>query len=154
MKATKKTFAVYLLIILIVFQSISGLIGGIGLLLDPSGKFLKMPMFFLRNTPFKDYLIPALVLFFMLGIYPIFIALGLIFNSKIKWTNFINLYKDQHWAWTHSLYLGIVLSLWVDFQVMFIGYWHFIQTLFAIFGIAIIIVALLPGVKNYYKLTE
>ncbi len=68
MNARKKTFAVYFLIILIVFQSISGLIGGIGLLIDPSGSYLKMPMFFLRNTPFKDYLIPALVLFFVLYI--------------------------------------------------------------------------------------
>lgn len=154
MSKKKKTFAVYILIILIVFQSISGLIGGVGLLIDTSGSTLKMPMFFLRNTPFKDYLIPALVLFFMLGVYPTFIAIGLIFKLKIKWINFVNIYKEQSWVWTFSLYLGIILSLWIDFQVMFIGYWHHIQTIYAILGILIIIVALLPGVKNYYKLTE
>jgi hypothetical protein len=154
MNKKKKTFAVYLLIVLIVFQSISGLFGGIGLLINPNGSYLKMPLFFLRNTPFKDYLIPALVLFFILGVYPTFIAVGLIFNLKIKWTNIINIYKDQHWVWTYSLYLGIILSLWIDFQVMFIGYWHFIQTIYALLGIAILIIALLPNVKNYYKLTD
>lgn len=143
-----------LLIVLVVFEAISGLVGGFGLLSDPSGILLNIPIIILNQTPFSNFLIPGLILFIILGVFPVFIVYGLIAKPSWKWANILNVYKDQHWAWTYSIYLGIILALWIDFQIMFIGYGHFIQTFYALLGIVIIIMALVPSVRNYYSLKE
>jgi hypothetical protein len=47
-----------------------------------------------------------------------------------------------------------MLVLWIDFEIMWIGYLHFIQTVYALAGMAIIILALHPAVKRYYMENE
>jgi len=48
----KHTFySFYTLIILMLFQGISGLIGGITLVIDPSGELLQMPLSTLEGSP-------------------------------------------------------------------------------------------------------
>jgi len=44
-----------------------------------------------------------------------------------------------------------MLILWIDFQVMLIGYGQFIQTVYATVGVLILIVTLLPANMAYYE---
>ncbi|MBS3769472.1 MAG: hypothetical protein V5A47_02515 [Bacteroidales bacterium] len=144
---------VYILWLLIAIQTLQGLAGGLLMLFDPTGKSLRMPLLFLMGSPFPDYFVPGLFLLVFLGILPLLALIGLMTNSW-KWPNIINIYKDRHWGWTFSLYVGLILVLWMDLQISFIGYWHKVQTLHAINGVVILIFTLLPPVMEYYRVKE
>jgi hypothetical protein len=144
----------FLLIAIMVILAISGLAGGINLIADPSGDSLQLTTFLLGSTLFSNFLIPGFILLIFLGIFPILVAYGLITKSKSKAANRINLYKKRHWAWTYSLYCGIILVLWIDIQVMLIGGGYTLQTVYAILGVLIIILTLSPEVMRFYKLKK
>jgi hypothetical protein len=148
MSGKRKPFAFYALSVCLAFQALSGLAGGIPLTFNPSGALL--PLSLLRGSPFGSYLVPGLILLVVLGIYPAIVFSGMIARPAWKWANALNLYKEQHWSLTHALYVGIILILWIDFEVMFIGYVHFAQTLYALLGVLITVLALLPSVKRYF----
>lgn len=151
----KKNFSVGTLLLwtLMLVVGLGSLYGGTNLIIDPSGKRLDIPLFFLTDSPFKTYLIPGLILFFLLGLFPLMSLYGLIFQPKIKGFNFLNIYKHQHWGWTYALYTGIMLVIWMDVQIFWIGHSASVQSYFAFTGIIIIIVALLPGVQKKYFLS-
>lgn len=146
----RKSIWTYLLIFLIFFQGVSGLFGGLGLITDPSGEQLQMPLTFLEGTPFSNYIIPGIILFLILGCFPVLVGFGLFRQPDWEWAEQLNVYRDQHWAWTFSLYTAIALIIWIDVQIMMIGYGHFIQSFYAFLGAGILIVALLPPVKRNY----
>lgn len=151
-KNKKKPLLVYVLWILIGFQSLLGLAGGAIMILDPTGKTLSIPGIFLMGTPFENYLVPGLFLLFFLGLFPALSLMGLM-EAKWRWPQVLNLYQHIHWGWTFSLYVAIISILWMDIQVFFIGYWHVIQTFNALMGVLILIVTLLPVVLNYYRIS-
>lgn len=147
---TSKVFR-YLLIAAIVFLALSGVFGGIILMVDSSGSYLQIPLDLLESTPFSNYLIPGIILFLFLGLFPGLVAFGLIKKRRIKLANRFNIYKKKHWAWTFSLYCGIILVLWIDIQVMLLGGGYPLQTVYAILGVLIIILTLTPYVSRFYK---
>jgi len=149
-KQSKRPVTVYILIFFVFFQAISGLCGGIALIISPTGELLQLPISFLNGTPFNNYIIPGLTLFTLLGIYPAIVLIGLIVRLNWKIFNYINIYKVQHWSLTGSLYTGIMLILWIDVQIMLIGYDHYIQFIYALLGVIIVISSLVPSVKTYY----
>lgn len=100
--------AYYILIGAVAVQGISGLVGGIGLVADPSGDALRMPLSLLEDTPFRDYLIPGLILLVALGMCPLAIA----------WA----LWNRRPWAWMGSFMVGIALTIWITVQILLIGY--------------------------------
>ena len=148
---TKKPFSFYLLLVVVGFQSISALFGGFSLITSPNGDTLEMPVSFLKDTPFTNFLIPGIVLFFLLGVFPIFILAGLYTLKNWRWPEYFNIYKNRHWSWTFSLYLAIMLILWIDLQIMWVGYGNLIQTLYALVGVLILIVTLLPSNMKYFE---
>lgn len=148
---TKQNISVYLLWLIMLFQSLSGLFGGFNLITDPSGGSLQMPLTFLEGTPFDSFLIPGIILFLLLGLLPGITFIGLLTRKSWRWAESLNIYRNRHWSWTFSVYAGIMLILWIDFQVMLIGYGHFIQTLYALVGAAILIFTLVPGTMRYYR---
>jgi len=146
----KNGLSVYLLWIIVLFQAASGVYGGIALIADPSGESLNMPLAFLQGTPFNNYFIPGLILFTLLGVVPAITFFGLVSRKSWRWAGALNIYRNRHWSWAFSLYISIMLIFWIDMQVMLIGYNHFIQTLYALVGLAIIVFALLPSVMRSY----
>jgi hypothetical protein len=141
----------FLLIAIIILLSLSGIFGGISLIIDPSGNSLQIPVSFLESTLFSSYLIPGIILFTLLGIFPVFVAFGLITRKKIRIANRLNPYRKRHWAWAYSLYCGIILVLWIDIQVMMIGGGYILQSIYAILGVIIIVITLTPQVMKLYK---
>lgn len=142
----------YLLITAVAFLSVSGLFGGIMLMIDPSGSLLSMPLWLLDNTIFRTYLIPGVILFLFLGIFPAFTLYGLITKRQFIFTYKVSPYSNKHWAWVYSLYCGIILILWIEFQVMLIGYGHYIQIVYALLGVLIIILTILPSMMKCYRI--
>lgn len=153
-KQNKNGFGVYLLWTIVLFQAASGIYGGIALITDPTGESLDMPITFLQGTPFSNYLIPGPILFILLGAFPAFTFFGLVSRKRWKWADALNIYSNKHWSWAFSLYISVMLIFWIDMQVMLIGYNHFIQTLYAIVGLAMLVMALLPPVMRSYTYTH
>ena len=71
-----------LAIVLLFFLGFWALLGGYGLISSPSGESLQIPLDYLKDTSFEDYLIPGIVLLLTIGISSIFIATTVI--RKIK----------------------------------------------------------------------
>lgn len=80
---TKKTKVYRILAIsLLFFLGFWALLGSSALLADPTGTLLQIPLEYLKDTSFEDYLIPAIVLLLTIGISSIVIATTVI--RKIK----------------------------------------------------------------------
>lgn len=142
--------AVYILWILVLFQAVSGLFGGVALLASPTGALLQMPLLMLDGTPFSSYLVPGLILLLLLGVLPSVLVYALLARPVWLWADILNIYREVHWSWTYALYTGIMLVIWIDVQIFLVGYGHFIQTLYGLIGIALVIAALVPSVRKYY----
>ena len=142
----------YLLYAAMIFLAISGLYGGVILLVDPSGSKLQLSISLLENTMFTNYFIPGLTLLLLLGLVPSFTFYGLISKRKNRIASKLNLYNKKHWAWTFSIYSGIILITWIDIQVMLIGGGYTIQTVYALLGVLILILTLTPEINRSYKL--
>ncbi|PAF30432.1 hypothetical protein [Paenibacillus sp. 7516] len=141
----------WVLIILHGFLGIGAIIGGGGLIIDPSGNILQMPNSLLEHSPFRNFLIPGIVLLLVLGIMPIVIAISLVTQCHWKIGVKLNLYPDRHWAWTFSLYTGFALHIWIMVQVFWIQHVSVIHLVYFAWGIAIQVVTLLPGVQQRYS---
>ena len=148
--STGRPAAVYLLVLLVTLLSIGASGGGIALLSDVSGGVIHMPLQVLSGTPFPSFLVPGLTLLLLLGLFPAFLVYPLLRTPDWRCAGFLNIYRRQHWAWTYSLYAGIMLVLWIDFQIMLVGYIHPLQTICALAGVTIIACALLPSVMRHF----
>lgn len=99
---------------------------------------------------FPDYFIPGICLFLFIGILPALAFWGSIYRSEPKFLERLNVYKDRFWSWTFSFYASIGLLIWINIQIIIIGYQSFIQGFYALVGILMLIVVSLPGVVNHY----
>lgn len=148
----KRSLSSYLLIILVCFQMISAIPAGLVMIFDPTGATLGVPLTMLEPSPFSNFLIPGLFLFFILGIFPVLIFYGLLKKPDFTLVDRLNLYQDQHWSWTFSYYLGLLLVLWINMQLYFIKDWGILHFVYSMLGVLIIVVTHLPSVKRYYEM--
>ena len=132
-----RPISVNILIVFMTFQSLSGLFGGVMLILDPSGNSLNMPLSLLNYSPFIDYLIPGLILFLILGIIPFVVLNGL--------------WKKKSWSWYGSLFVSVALIIWIAAEVLMIGYQAEppLQLIYGIAGMLLLIFTLMPSVKKF-----
>ncbi|MEK5380527.1 hypothetical protein [Niallia sp. FSL W8-0635] len=146
----RKSIACYLLIFLHAFLGIGALFGGGLLIIYPDGSLLSMSTDILQTSPFDDFLIPGLILFVALGILPIITAIFLISEKSLKIAEKLSLYKETHWSWNSSLYIGFVLIIWITVEVYMIQGVALIHVFYIFLGIAIQYITLLPSVKEHY----
>lgn len=140
-----------LLIFLLLFLSIGALIGGGAFLLFPNG-FMDMPTEqMLENSPFTNFFIPGLILFTVLGLFPILIVWGLNSKKEVKTFEAINIFRDMHWSWSFSIYVGFALLIWIFTQVYILQDWSWMHFAYFYFGILILVVTLLKPVREIYR---
>jgi hypothetical protein len=118
MKAVRKIAITALL-----FLGISSCVGGVPLILDPSGGILKMPLTLLHHSPFHSFLVPGLVLLFFNGILSVAIIVPVLRKAASAglWVAFqgcvlfgwisIEVIMIRTLAWPHFLYWGVSLVL-------------------------------------------
>lgn len=136
--------SVYLLIVLLILLAVGAIYGGAALIADPTGGLLGMPVALLAGSPFRDYLLPGIILFGLLGVFPVAVALGLWFRPDWGWLQGFAI----HIAWFAALAVGVALIIWILVQMTILRF--FLQPVLLALGIAIIGVSLLPGVRRYY----
>ncbi|WP_142715844.1 hypothetical protein [Fodinibius sediminis] len=132
----KRPISFYALLTLLFFQSASGLYGGGALILDTTGNFLQLPTALLEGTPFQDFLIPGIILFTVLGIFPLIV--------------FVGLWRRKMWAWLGAVMVSIALIIWIGVEIAMIGYASEppLQLIYGLVGIALLILTQLPAVRK------
>jgi hypothetical protein len=90
------------------FNGLSGIVGDYLLMKDPSGTGLQMPLEWLNDTPFTNYLVPGKVLF-------VFNGFGNLGGSHAT------LLKYRRSGETATLF-GAILMIWIVSQVGWIEY--------------------------------
>ena len=99
-----KTFIKIIIILLLLFNGIGAIYGGLSLITDPTGSKLQMPQSYLEPTPFRDYLIPGIVLLCVNGFFSFFTLLTIVLKNK-KADLFI-------------IAQGVLLSGWIIVQII------------------------------------
>lgn len=117
-----------LLVILLVFLSLSGLFG-IMFLIDPSGELVEMPLSLLDKLPIDTFFLPGLYLLIVYGIGSAVIAYGLC--------------RQLFWAPVAGLLLGLVLIGWVIGQIILWGEPAILQYIYFTVGVAIFLLSLI-----------
>lgn len=141
-----------ILIVLLAFLGLGAVGGGGALIVSPSGKLIGgLPLSILKDSPFPDFLIPGIILFFILGVTPGILVYALIKKPTNKFAERLNIFKDMYWAWTFTIYVAFALIIWIQVETIFIQGVGGLQTFYMLYAIPIILVALLPEVRALYK---
>lgn len=128
----------------------NGLVGGILLMLRTDGSLLGMQPDLLIDSPFRNYLVPGILLSLFIGVIPLVTFTGLIIKIKWKVVKMLNVYRTMHWAWTFSLYTGIISIFWITVQLIMTQYF-WIQPVIIFIGLFIIIITMIPAVMKHYE---
>ena len=130
---------VYVLLAAVLFQGVSGVAGGIGLLMDPTGASLSIPIDWLAGSPFPDYSVPGLVLLVALGIFPLVVFYGLL--------------TGKNWGLVGAWLVGLALLMWLFVEIVVIGYQAQppLQLIYGAVGVVILVLGMLPSVRSFYS---
>jgi hypothetical protein len=153
MKTTSLRLSIILLCLLHLFLGTNGVIGGILLMIRTDGSMLGMQSDWLSHSPFKDYFIPGVLLFLFLGIIPLMTFLGLVKSRNWRVPNLFNIYRNRNWAWSFSLYTGIIAITWITIQLIMTQYF-WIQPVIIFNGLLIIIMTMLPEIMKRFELND
>lgn len=99
MQKTARIIAIVLLLI----SAVNALVAGALFILDPSGGGLGMSVDYLRFSPFRDYRVPGIVLFTVLGWLNLYVA-------------FVT-FRKKSYAPVAVLVQGVILIGWIVVQV-------------------------------------
>lgn len=149
-KSNSRPFIVWLLILLQVLLGLGALAGGGAFILAPDGSLLQMPISFLDTSPFPDFLIPGLILFTFVGIYPLAVAYSLWKLPAWHWPDALNPFKQIHWSWAASLAAGVIVMLWIAVELVWVPY-GLIHLIYIGWGLLLLALTLLPSVRRYFS---
>ncbi len=141
--------AVWALIGLLAFIGVGALISGAMLIVAPDGRLMQWTTSQLAGTPFANYLIPGLILFTLVGAFPLFTAYGLLKKPAWTWPDAINPSKAMHWAWSAAWAASVIMLVWIATETLLLGVISFLQPAIAIYGLAVIALSMLPGTRRY-----
>ncbi|MDS0301233.1 hypothetical protein NDI76_21095 [Halogeometricum sp. S1BR25-6] len=128
-----RPLALWALIATIGVLGVSGLAGGGQFILAPSGRLIGISPTLLAGSPFESYLVPGLVLFSLLGVFPLVVVYGL--------------FRRKRWAWPAAIAVGVALVVWVLVEGVVIGFGKRLQYPHLVQGVVIVSLAVLPSVR-------
>jgi hypothetical protein len=122
----------------LLFIGAGAILCGIMFILSPDGSMLSMNVDLLRDSPFKDFLIPGISLLAGNGVLSIIAALLLFFN-----------YRHAGFS---VMMLGAVMLIWITAQVYWIGWQSWLQPAFITVGIFELLIGFLLESQYHDKL--
>jgi hypothetical protein len=111
--------------ILIALEAVFGIVGlasGIPLVYDPSGKTMGLSSDLLERTPVGDFLLVGLFFMAFYGVLPLLASYGLMTKKRWTWTDILNKWTGELWGWTASALVGVILLLWIAFELLTMGF--------------------------------
>ena len=116
-----------LLFILVSFVAVTATLSGLIMISNPDGGVMNLPLSLLDGTPFKDFLIPGILLSTIVGGVNL---LAVFYNIQ----RHVNRYN---WAMAG----GIMISGWIVVQMILIQAAHWLHFLYLGIGILIVLLA-------------
>ena len=135
------------LVFFLFFLGGGGIYGGYAMLSDPTGHSLQMSEI-LPLLPISNFILPGSFLVVVMGILPFLFIYGLLARPNWKSVDVLFQRGNDHWSWTFSLGLCMLLAIWLIIQGILIGFTALIQYITAINGILIFLSLL--ATKRYY----
>jgi hypothetical protein len=126
-----KVFAKIIAGILLLFNGIGALYGGMNLIVYSTGNSLGLSVSLLKYTPFNDYLIPGIILILVNGLASIFVLSAMLSDLK----NTANLVMLQ----------GALLTSWIFTEMLLIRTANIMHGVLGIVGITLIIIGYLES---------
>ncbi|WP_273568059.1 hypothetical protein [Maribacter halichondriae] len=125
-----------LAVILLIFLGVTSILGGLGLMGDPTGAAIGIPAKLLESTIFDNYLLPGIILFLSNGISSLVIAFFVVKKAS-KYSVLIVLQ-------------GIVLLGWLAVELLInLGFFYApLHITYYLVGIALIVLGTWLGVVN------
>jgi len=115
--------------LLLLFNGSGALYGGWHLITHPDGSSIQLSMHWLEHTPFKDYLIPGIILFISNGLSSCFVLIALLLKvNKVPW---------------FVMGQGAILTGWILIQMLLIQTVHSLHLILGGAGIGLILAGLL-----------
>jgi hypothetical protein len=128
--------SLWALVGLLVVLGVRGTLGGLQFVIDPSGDIVGLSTDALAGSPFADYLLPGLVLLFVLGLVPLLVAGGLL--------------GGRRWAWTGAVGVAVTLAIWVLVEGWVVGFGKRLQYPNLVQSVVMFGLAMAPSVRNEY----
>lgn len=155
---TTRPYSVIALVLLEAILAFFGFASGSQFILDPSGGTHKMDTSILEGTPVGDFLLVGVFFVTCYGILQVLTIYGLWRLPRWRWTDPINKWTGQNLAWTAAAATGVILIVWIIVEVYYIGspdgFPRFLQVTFALLGIVILTLALMPRTMAYARLVD
>jgi hypothetical protein len=145
LKTTKNT-----LVALLAFLGLGAIFGGGVLIISPTGALIGMPLSMLAGSPFHTFLIPGIVLFLVLGVFPFVLIYSLRREVESSFAEYLNVFKDMQWAWSFSVYQAFALIVWIQLEMVFLHAVHWLHTFYMFYAVGMIAVALMPQIRSAY----
>lgn len=89
------------------FVGVGALVGGSQFILAPDGHLIGMPVSLLTTTPFRSYLVPGILLFTGIGLFPIMAAVMTV--------------RRQRLAPLAALAVGVTLMVWITVEMVMLA---------------------------------
>jgi len=123
----KNKLMVYFLAVIQTFIGITAIAGGLRLVSNPSG-LPDFPIEWLINSPFTNYFFPGLVLMIVIGF-------GYVVSGTVT-------FLRKGYSGSMAALLGICLILYMTIEVWFVGLRNFLQPLYFILGVLVLLLGL------------
>ncbi len=134
---TRRPFVVYLVMALLVFVALGAIPASLMLITDPSGTSLGLPLEWIDQSVFGNYLLPGIVLLIVFGLGSLIAAFGV--------------WRRQQWSWLLTILLGLALMIWIVVQYFTIQSFFFLQPVMFLTGLLIGALPFVPAVRRYVR---
>jgi hypothetical protein len=131
----------------VIFQGVTGLVGGLMLITTP-GEEEFLPEIYLDHIPFDSWFWPGVILAGGLGITALVIAWGLLRTPAWHWVAPIERRTGHHWSWMAAIGLGVGLMAWIVVELVLLPEWSWLQPLYLAVGAVIVATAVTPAVRG------
>jgi hypothetical protein len=119
-----------LVAVLCLLIGVTGIGGGLSLVLYPDGSRTQLPLALLRYSPFEDYLVPGLLLSLVVGLGNALASLMVL--------------RGDARARGASLLAGSVLVVWIVCEMVLLRTIHWLQIVYLSLGVLVVVESLAP----------
>lgn len=121
--------------LLLSLVSLGAVVGGIMLIVEPTGKTLDLSLNLLAESPFSDYLLPGIMLLAVFGV----LGMGGAFL----------VFKNHRFAGLATILLGAALVIWISAEVYWFGWESWLLPVFMTVGVVEVILGVFIEATNH-----